>query len=115
MADGDGDPGDSAQRHAQQPEDQAARNGGDPDLIAQPDVEIGASVRARRLRFGDRPRSRVELRGELTERGRRRDGDTESGSERVNLPDEVEPGVDYRDIRVRWRATARFVDVNDAA
>jgi hypothetical protein len=66
----------------------------------EPDVEIGASVRARRLRFRSRPRAEVEVRG----------AETESGSERENLPDEVEPGVDYEDVRVRWRAAARLDD-----
>jgi hypothetical protein len=31
-----------------------------------------------------------------------------SHTERENLPDEVEPGVTYRDVRVRWRAGARL-------
>ena len=32
----------------------------------------------------------------------------ESESERENLPDELEPGVTYRDIAVRWRVAARL-------
>jgi hypothetical protein len=31
-------------------------------------------------------------------------------SERENLPDEVEPGVTYEDIDVRWRLWARLED-----
>lgn len=85
-----------------------ARKGDDPDRIEQPDVEIGASVRASSLRFRDKPRTRVELHGELTERGRRSQLETASGSERENLPDEVQPGVTYRDVSVRWRAAARL-------
>ena len=34
----------------------------------------------------------------------------ESGSERENLPDELEEGVTYRDFAVRWRAAARLRD-----
>jgi hypothetical protein len=35
----------------------------------------------------------------------------ESSSERENLPDgELEPGVTYRDLAVRWRAAARLRD-----
>ena len=84
---------------------------GDPDRIDEPDVEIGARVRARELQFRDKPQTHVELHGEITERGRRRqDVETASGSERVNLPEEVEPGVTYRDVDVRWRATARLRD-----
>jgi hypothetical protein len=71
-----------------------------------PDVEIGASARARSLRFVRKPRTNVELHGEVTERGRRSSLRTESGSERENLPDEVEPGVVYRDVDVHWRAVA---------
>lgn len=68
-----------------------------------PDVEIGAAVRARRLRFRSRPRSEVEVHGDVTT----------SGSERENLPDEVEPGVTYRDVGIRWRAAGRL-DRDDA-
>jgi len=84
---------------------------GDPDRIEEPDVEIGARARARGLRFRSRPQTHVELHGEVTERGRRReDVETASGSERENLPAEVEPGVTYRDVDIRWRATARLRD-----
>ena len=67
------------------------------------DVEIGAAVRARRVRFGRVPETDVELRGRL--------GDG-SGSQttRENVPEEIEPGVTYRDVRVRWRAGARVID-----
>jgi hypothetical protein len=34
----------------------------------------------------------------------------ESVSERDNLPDAVEPGVTYRDVSVRWRASLRLDD-----
>jgi hypothetical protein len=82
---------------------------GDPDRIDDPDVEIGASVEARRLRFRSRPQTDVELHGEVTERGRRREQlATTSGSERENLPEEVQPGVVYRDVSIRWRAAARL-------
>jgi hypothetical protein len=86
---------------------------GDPDRIDAPDVEIGARARARELRFHSRPQTHVELHGEVTERGRRRqDVETASGSERENLPEKVEPGVTYRDVDVRWRATARLRDTD---
>jgi len=64
------------------------------------DVEIGAVVRAKRLRFKRVPETEVRFHGDP-------DRDEESGSERENLPDEVEPGMTYPDVRVRWRATAR--------
>ena len=31
-------------------------------------------------------------------------------SERENLPDEVDPGVTYRNVAVRWRLAARLED-----
>jgi hypothetical protein len=34
--------------------------------------------------------------------------ETASGSQRKNLPDEVEPGVTYRDVHVRWGAAAKL-------
>jgi hypothetical protein len=67
----------------------------------QPDVEIGAVVRAKKLRFNKRPQTEVRVEGEPGV-------DRESGSARENLPEEVEPGVTYRDVRVIWRAAGRI-------
>jgi hypothetical protein len=78
-----------------------ARNNEDLDRIAQPDIEMGATVRAKRLRFHGQPETEVRFEGgpEI---------DCVSGSERENLPETVEPGVTYRDIKVRWRATVKL-------
>ena len=56
-------------------------------------VEIGVGARAKKLRFRRKPRVEV-------------DGQVESETNRVreNLPEEVEPGVTYRDVRVGWLA-----------
>jgi hypothetical protein len=81
---------------------------GDTDRIEDPDVEIGASVKAKRLRFRRKPKTKVDFHGELQESGGDGELRTASGSERENLPDEVEPGVTYEDVRVRWRAAARL-------
>ena len=68
-----------------------------------PDIELGASVRARTLRFEEVPDTEV-----------RYAGDSSSVTERTNLPDEVEPGVTYRDVEVRWHSEARIaVEVDD--
>jgi hypothetical protein len=85
---------------------------GDPDRIRpeDADIEIGATVKARKLRFRSRPHADVELHGEVTERGQRAPIEASSGSERENLPEEVQPGVTYHDVRVRWRAAGRFRD-----
>jgi hypothetical protein len=81
---------------------------GDPDRVEDPDVEIGASVKAKRLRYREKPKTQVELHGEVHDPEGHAELETASGSERQNLPDEVEPGVTYRDVRVRWRAAARL-------
>ncbi len=70
-----------------------------PSEERPPDVEIGATARAKRLRFEQRPETKVEFTGESI-------AESDSGSERENLPDEVEPNVTYRDVRIGWRAAA---------
>jgi hypothetical protein len=75
-----------------------------PDEV--PDVDVFTSVRAKRLRFGTVPESRVWFEGEPAER-------SSSETERENLPDEVEPDVTYRDVAVRWRARSRIVHPTD--
>jgi hypothetical protein len=58
-----------------------------------PDVIIRASVTARTLRFTTRPRADVRAIGCGAL-------DSVIVTERVNLPDTVEPGVTYRDVRL---------------
>jgi len=74
-----------------------------PDEPEQPlaDVEIGAAASARKLRFRNKPQTEVGFAG-------RPDQESDSHTERENLPEEVEPGIIYRDVRVRWRAGARI-------
>jgi hypothetical protein len=80
-------------------------------LRDEPDIEIGAVARARRLRFRRKPETEVKFEGQTRVRSDDRIEDveleTESGSERRNLPDEVEPGVNYRNVEVGWAARAR--------
>jgi hypothetical protein len=59
------------------------------------DIEIGARVKAKKLRFKQVPETEVRF----------SDG-SKPKTERKNLPDEVEPGVTYRDIEVTWHAQA---------
>ena len=66
-----------------------------------PDIELGATVRMDELRFEQVPDSEVTFRGDP-------DYESESESERENLPNEVEPGVTYRGSRVRWRISNRL-------
>jgi hypothetical protein len=61
------------------------------------DVEIGAAAKAKRLRFKRVPRTEVEFEASATDAA-------ESRTMRENLPEEVEPGVDYEDVRIGWLA-----------
>jgi hypothetical protein len=84
-----------------------------------PDVEIGAAVRARRLRFRKKPQVDVKTRGHVEVHPELADeldlkGEGGSRAERENLPDEVEPGVTYRDVRVGWRAGAKLRHDDDS-
>jgi hypothetical protein len=75
-----------------------------PSSERPPDIEIGATARANRLRFHDEPETDVEFRGDSIE-------ETDSGSVRHNLPDEVEPGVTYRNVAIGWRAAGWVEDI----
>ena len=63
------------------------------------DVEIGAVAKMKAIRFDEVPETEVSFPGS----DERRSG---SHTERQNLPDEIEPGVTYRDAKIRWRAEA---------
>ena len=81
------------------------------ELSGRPDVEIGASVKARKLRFRSKPKTNVEFEGRTRVRSEDEIEDVElesdSRSERRNLPEEVEPGVTYHNVEVGWAARAR--------
>ena len=72
----------------------------------EPDVEISARVRAKEVRFESKPEVEVGAYANAP-------ASAELISERENLPDEVEPGVTYRDVAVRWRLAARLEDPPD--
>ena len=69
---------------------------GRPRRPENSDVEISAGVRARELYFERVPETEVRFSGHP-------ERESASGTDRVNLPDEVEPGVTYRDPKVRLR------------
>jgi hypothetical protein len=85
----------------------------------EPDIEIGAAAKARKLRFRSKPKTDVEFHGGTqirTDEGVQEiELETDERSERKNLPDEVEPGVTYRNVEVGWaaRAKARMPDEHD--
>lgn len=69
-----------------------------PRNSERPDIEIAAAVRAKKLRFEEVPRTEVRFADGSRPESRRR-----------NLPDEVEPGVTYRDVEVTWHAQTHVV------
>lgn len=72
---------------------------------AQPDLSITARVTADSLRFEKVPNPNVEFTGKP-----RRETGWES--ERQNLPQQVRPGVTYRDIGITLRITSVFADID---
>lgn len=73
--------------------DSALVSGPAADSTRAPDVILRATASARELRFASEPRTSVRTAGCLPL-------DTVIVTERVNLPDPVQPGVTYRDVRV---------------
>ena len=65
------------------------------------DVEMKFSVRAREVRLECEPKVEIEVYADSP-------ATAECESSRENLPDQLAPGVTYRDIAVRWRAAARL-------
>ena len=68
-------------------------------MTERPDIELAARVRANRLRFRTKPEVTTRFTGDAV---------TSSAGARENLPDEVQPGVTYRDVSIRWHASARL-------
>jgi hypothetical protein len=69
----------------------------------EPDLEIAASARADEVRFECKPEVRVRAYSNVP-------ATADAVSERDNLPDEIEPGVTYRNVSVHWRAWLRLDD-----
>lgn len=72
------------------------------DLPERPDIELGARVKMRELRFREVPEHETRFFGG-TER------EPVAGTERENLPYGVREGEEYRDARVRLRIATRIV------
>ena len=71
------------------------------DREEPPDIEICACARAKKVRFASKPETRVDFDEHPAV-------ESESRVEKENLPEEVEPRVTYRDVRVSWRASSRI-------
>ena len=69
-----------------------------------PDISITARAKVRRLHFDRVPNTGTRFWGQQERR-------TESGTVRENLPEEVEPGVVYRDARIRLKILAETTSV----
>jgi hypothetical protein len=72
-----------------------------PDAFERPDVELTADVKSRELRFEKVPETGVRFPGYPEDR-------SASGTDRENLPKEVEKDVLYRDSLVRLRSAAQL-------
>jgi hypothetical protein len=68
-----------------------------------PDVEIAAAVRAEEVRFEVKPQVRVVAYADAP-------ATVETDAARHGLPDEVEPGVAYRDVAARRRIAVWLCD-----
>lgn len=77
-------------------------------MSGRPDIDVSTSVKAKELRF-----ERVPETGLRFESDPSHDHDSRSKVERENLPDEVEPGVTYRDVKVDWSVASRIVHPTD--
>lgn len=72
----------------------------------RPDLELFTSVKARELKFGRVPETKVTYEGEP-------DHETRAKVERENIPKEPEAGVAYRDVKVDWSVLQRIVHPTD--
>jgi hypothetical protein len=73
------------------------------DIPENPDIELAAVVKARKLRFRKVPETEVRFSGHA-------ERESVSGTERENLPENVEPDITYRNPRVRLRIATRLAD-----
>jgi hypothetical protein len=73
------------------------------ETLKRPDVELTAEVKSRWLRFEKVPETDITFPGYPEDQ-------SVSGTERENLPREVEEDVTYRDSRIRLRSAGSLVD-----
>lgn len=78
-----------------------------PEPLVSADIAFTAEVRARQLRFGEVPQTRTEFTGFPA-------FESASGTDRVNLPERVEPDVTYRDVRVVYWLAAKVIYTSQA-
>ena len=74
-----------------------------PETLKRPDVELTAEVKSRWLRFEKVPETEIRFPGYPEDQSL-------SGTERENLPREVEEDVTYRDSRIRLSSAGLLGD-----
>jgi hypothetical protein len=94
-----------SQTQSEQSQSQGEQSRTQSGADAKADLSITARVTAESLRFEKVPNPRVEFTG-------RPERVTAWESERENLPQEVRPGVTYRDIGITLRITSVFADID---
>jgi hypothetical protein len=75
------------------------------DRPENPDIVFTADVKARELRFEEVPKTELRFPGHP-------ERESVSGTEREGVPEEVEPGVVYRNPRVRLRIASSLADAD---
>jgi hypothetical protein len=73
-----------------------------------PDIDIFTSIKAKEMKFGRVPQTKHWFEGDPGH-------DSRSRVVKENLPDEIEPGVTYRNVTVEWSAVSRLVHPADTA
>jgi hypothetical protein len=86
-----------------------------PDHISHPIIDIQISAAANVVRFEETPEAHVKFLDEAVDKTTVDKPEVEAGSadERVNIPEQIEPGITYHDVRVRWHAAAKIADQQD--
>jgi hypothetical protein len=77
---------------------------GEPERPA--DIELGARVRMKKVRFEEAPEVETESHGDPGH-------ETESTRKRKNLPEEIEPGKTYRDAEEQRHVSIRLREDDD--
>ena len=72
-----------------------------------PAIDFTADVKARELRFDEVPKAEVRFWGDPRRI-------SVSGTERKNLPEEVQRGVGYRNVNVRLLVATELIDTDPA-
>jgi hypothetical protein len=72
------------------------------------DIELVASVEANELRFDHPPQTEVRFFGEPQH-------ESASGSDRTNLPEQVDPDVTYRNVRIEYLLATRLAEPTNGA